>query len=78
MSANSVTLADTVTNLTTTVGGRTLDAELIPTETGSNVNLTVTGQSTAIVITLEPLEAVELATTLLMYARAAAWDGEVL
>lgn len=75
---NTLTLADTITNLTTLEGGTSINTELTPGEEGSSVALHVSGRDTGLTAVLAPLEAVELATTLLMYARAAAWGGEVL
>ena len=72
-------LADTTTNLNATAGG-SIETELgsIPNRDETGVQLTMTADRIGITLHLEPLEAVELATNLLLYARAAAWDGEVL
>ncbi|MFT2721654.1 hypothetical protein ACMT4L_16810 [Deinococcus sp. A31D244] len=73
-------LADTTTNLNATAGGN-VQTELTLTGTASGdtgVSLAIEVDHVGLVIHLEPLEAVELATNLLLYARADAWDGEVL
>lgn len=57
------------------------EVETALTDTGGRVRLHVrevseTGTATA-TLTLEPHEAIDLATDLLMLARAAAWDGDL-
>lgn len=77
MSSPSLSLWDTTTTLSSTQGG-IIDTDLIGLPNGMGVQLAVQNETHALYVHLEPLEAVELATNLLLYARAAAWDGEVL
>lgn len=74
-------LADTTTTLNATATG-IIDTKLGRgsglVEDQMSVILDIYAGDTNITLHLEPLEAVELATNLLLYARAAAWDGEVL
>ncbi|GHG37752.1 hypothetical protein GCM10017784_35260 [Deinococcus indicus] len=79
MRTDTLNIADTSSSISVAASGSVqTELGLTPDQNETCVRLTISTDHVSITLHLEPLEAVELATNLLLYARAAEWDGEVL